>query len=270
MDSVPPPPLTSPPKVHVVVWIGSRVLSRNSESFSKQDLLAWARAHYGDERPGLSTHISSYCVASSEANPGAYRYLTRVGRGRYRPYRDGDEVHPSKTQAPTCPEAYDVPPEFVTLLMLDAAEGTPAAPSAEGTDGDSGAPPVPRAREPGPELSEDELKARLKDWLEAQEWDVKVAWGKTRGIDVDARRGRERWIIEAKGSGSYAPMRVNFFLGALGETLQRMDDPDAKYSLALPDLPQYRRLWERLPRLARSRTGISILWVRGDDVLEGS
>jgi hypothetical protein len=56
-------------------------------------------------------------------------------------------------------------------------------------------------------------------------------------------------------------MRVNYFLGALGEILQRMDDPDARYSVAFPDIAQFRRLWERLPALAKKRTGISALFV---------
>jgi hypothetical protein len=56
-------------------------------------------------------------------------------------------------------------------------------------------------------------------------------------------------------------MRVNFFLGVLGELLQRMKDPQARYSIAMPDLPQYRGLWERLPTLAKERTRISALFV---------
>jgi hypothetical protein len=56
-------------------------------------------------------------------------------------------------------------------------------------------------------------------------------------------------------------MRVNYFVAILGEMLQRMDDPNARYSIALPDLAQFRGLWERLPRLAKTRTRISALFV---------
>ncbi len=56
-------------------------------------------------------------------------------------------------------------------------------------------------------------------------------------------------------------MRVNYFLSILGELLQRMDDPDARYSIALPDMQQFRRLWQRLPQLAKARTTISALFV---------
>lgn len=106
-------------------------------------------------------------------------------------------------------------------------------------------------------LSEEEIKTELNDWLISEGWNTQVAWGRTPGIDIDAHRRRERWIIEVKGPGSRSPMGVNYFIGILGETLQRMDDPAAKYSIALPDLEQYRRLWERLPALAKGRTRIS-------------
>jgi hypothetical protein len=119
-------------------------------------------------------------------------------------------------------------------------------------------------------FSEDQLKTALQHWLEAQGWRVEVAWAKARGIDVRARRGDEHWIIEAKGSGSLDPMRVNYFLGVLGETLQRMDDPKAAYSIALPDLQQFRKLWSRLPVLAKQRTKITALFVKEDGWVEQS
>ena len=99
-------------------------------------------------------------------------------------------------------------------------------------------------------------------------WDPAVAWGNTRGIDIDARRHFERWIIEVKGPGSRQPMRVNYFISVLGETLQRMDDDCANYSIALPDLPQYRGLWERFPDLAKFRTKISAIFVSNDGTIE--
>ena len=117
-------------------------------------------------------------------------------------------------------------------------------------------------------FSEDEIKEVLVTWLESDGWNTEVAWGRTRGIDIEAVRGPDRWVIEVKGPGSRQPMRVNYFLGILGETLQRMDDGDAKYSISLPDLPQYRGLWERLPQLAKARTQISILFVAKDGTIE--
>lgn len=113
-------------------------------------------------------------------------------------------------------------------------------------------------------LSEDEVKKRVVSWLESQGWNTRVAWGRNRGIDIEALKGEERWLIEAKGCGSLAPMRVNYFLAILGETLQRMDDPRARYSIALPDMPQFRGLWDRLPQLAKKRTHINALFVCED------
>lgn len=113
-------------------------------------------------------------------------------------------------------------------------------------------------------LSEDAIKGILEKWLIAQGWNVKVAWGHVHGIDIDAIKESERWVIEVKGQGSLSPMRVNYFLGILGETLQRMEDPNAKYSIALPDIQQFRNLWRRLPFLAKSRTGITALFVDKD------
>jgi len=104
-------------------------------------------------------------------------------------------------------------------------------------------------------------QTQLKAWLEASGWEVSVIWGRAHGIDLEAKKNGLRWIIEAKGCGSRNPMRANYFLSILGELLQRMDDPDARYSIALPDMQQFRRLWQRLPQLAKARTTISALFV---------
>jgi hypothetical protein len=117
-------------------------------------------------------------------------------------------------------------------------------------------------------LQEDSIKEFLRTHLEAREWKVAIVQGGAHGIDIDAKRGEERWIIEVKGCGSLNPMRVNYFLGALGELLQRMNDPEARYSIAVPDLPQFRGLWNRLPSLAKQKTGISCLFVRADGNVE--
>lgn len=110
-------------------------------------------------------------------------------------------------------------------------------------------------------LSEDEVKHLLEKWLVSKGWQVEVAWGHKQGVDIEARRGNMRWIIEVKGCGSRQPMRVNYFLGGLGELLQRMDKPEVEYSIAFPDMQQFRGLWGRLPSLAKARTGISALFV---------
>lgn len=117
-------------------------------------------------------------------------------------------------------------------------------------------------------LSEDEAKEILRLWLERDGWETEIAWGRSRGIDIEAKRGSERWVIEVKGIGSRSEMRVNYFIGMLGETLQRMDDPNARYSIAMPDVAQFRGLWKRLPNIAKSRTTITALFVADDGSVE--
>jgi hypothetical protein len=113
-------------------------------------------------------------------------------------------------------------------------------------------------------LSEDDVKHFLEKWLIGDGWQVQIAWGHSQGVDIEARKGTKHWLIEAKGSGSLHPMRVNYFLSVIGETLQHMSDPDASYSIAFPDMQQFRNLWGRLPALAKSRTQISVLFVGKD------
>lgn len=121
-------------------------------------------------------------------------------------------------------------------------------------------PPAPRPVGNGL-LTEDEVKSAVKDHLVAEGFTVQVAWGRERGVDLDARhRDGRRWLIEAKGEVAAGPQQVNYFLGALAELIQRMEDPDATYALALPDNRQYRGLVERLPDLARQRLGLRVFW----------
>jgi hypothetical protein len=98
---------------------------------------------------------------------------------------------------------------------------------------------------------------------------VAVAWGRARGIDIDARHvdGR-RFVIEAKAEvGKNGAQQVNYFLGMLAELMQRVDDPHASYGIALPDNRQYRGLVGRLPALAKDRLRLCVFWVsrRGNE-----
>ena len=121
----------------------------------------------------------------------------------------------------------------------------------------------PAAGQRAGDLGEDEVKRALVSWLGRRGWASEVAWGGSPGIDVEATRDEDRWIIEAKGSGAYPQMRRNYFETVLGDVLRRMDDPEASYAIALPDMTQYRRLWDRLPALAKKRTRVGVLFVDG-------
>jgi hypothetical protein len=111
------------------------------------------------------------------------------------------------------------------------------------------------------EFSNKKIKQILEVYLASQGWSTEIAWGFTHGVDIEARQGLKRWVIEVKSLDTAHPLPVNSFVSALGEVLQRMDEADCKYSVAFPDLEQFRRLWERLPALAKSRNGITALFV---------
>ena len=111
-------------------------------------------------------------------------------------------------------------------------------------------------------LSEDQVKAAVAAVLEETGWTVQVQWGHAPGIDIVARRGSDRWVLEAKGEGSRPQMRVNYFLGALGELLQRMDSPTPAYGLALPAHRQFAGLILRLPAWMRRHLALHFFLVR--------
>lgn len=113
-------------------------------------------------------------------------------------------------------------------------------------------------------MNEDQVKTALKTMLEKDGWSVKVAWGRARGIDIVALRGIERWVIECKGTGSIPAMQNNYFVGVIGELMQRMSDARAKHSIAFPDVPKFRRLWSELPAVVKDRLNLSALLVSED------
>jgi hypothetical protein len=113
-------------------------------------------------------------------------------------------------------------------------------------------------------MTEDQVKAALETTLKSNGWSVKIAWGRQRGIDIEAERTGERWIIECKGEGSLAPMQNNYFVSVIGELMQRMSDPHAKHSIAFPDRPKFRRLWVELPTTVKERLRLSALFVSNE------
>jgi hypothetical protein len=124
----------------------------------------------------------------------------------------------------------------------------------------------PRVAPGGSRITEDEVKEAVRAHLTTQGFNVAVAWGRVRGIDIDARHldGR-RYVIEAKAEvGKNGPQQVNYFIGMLGELIQRMDDAHALYGIALPDNRQYQGLVDRLPALAKERLRLAVFWVRRD------
>jgi hypothetical protein len=108
-------------------------------------------------------------------------------------------------------------------------------------------------------LTENKIKALLKRDLISQGWQAEITQRKNNSLDIEASRGKERWIIVV--SDSETPDFLNSFVSVLGEILQRMDDPRNKYSVAFPDMKPFRRLWERLPVLVKNKTEITALFI---------
>ncbi len=143
--------------------------------------------------------------------------------------------------------------KLVNALPNDSTLGEAATPVLKGVGTPLG----------GRRITEDEVKAAVEAHLREEGFRVQVAWGRTRGIDIEAvHQDGRRCVIEAKAEvGTAGPQQVNYFLGMLGELLQRMDDPNATYGIALPDNRQYRGLVDRLPLVAKARLGLVVFWV---------
>jgi len=61
--------------------------------------------------------------------------------------------------------------------------------------------PIPTGPDQGTTsvLSEDDVKRKLQSWLEEAGWRVQVAWGRERGTDIEAQRGRA--AMDNRGEG---------------------------------------------------------------------
>jgi hypothetical protein len=105
-------------KIHVEVFVASRLLGQRQEAFTAEELRREIEQLFGDMRPGVSTHISAHCVANAPRNaPTVYNYLWRLDHGNLCPFDSGiDRPHPSRADAACLPPVEDVPPEHVHLL----------------------------------------------------------------------------------------------------------------------------------------------------------
>ena len=110
-------------------------------------------------------------------------------------------------------------------------------------------------------LPERRVRHVLESHLISQGWDLDIAQGFNRGLDIEATRNSARWVIRARVRLSPSEMIADYFAALLGEMLQRMEEETSKYSIALPDMEPFRRLWHRLPHAAKNRTRITALFV---------
>ena len=105
-------------KIHVEVFIASRILGKNQTSFSTEDLIRFIQKEFGDNRPGVTTHATAVCVANAPLNHAVgYNYLWRLGHGDLRPFQPGlDKPNPERDKHQTQPRTEDVPEKYRYFL----------------------------------------------------------------------------------------------------------------------------------------------------------
>lgn len=110
--------MTKDLKIHVEVFIASRLLSAEQETFTSTDLRERVKSEFQDERPGVKTHISAHCIANIPLRgPTGYNYIWNVARDEYRIFQFTiDEPHPARVSVLTQPHIEDVPGKYHHLF----------------------------------------------------------------------------------------------------------------------------------------------------------
>lgn len=105
-------------KIHVEIFVASRILANNRPSFSTDDLLRFIEKEFGDTRSGVRTHATAVCIANAHLNhPTGYNYLWRTGHAELRLFRPGiDLPNPDRVRDRTQPRREDVPEKYQYLL----------------------------------------------------------------------------------------------------------------------------------------------------------
>ena len=70
----------------------------------------------------VSTHLSTHCVASKNANPATLRILSENPDGSLRLFRAGDSFHPTRRAGRTGPKPNSLPPQYIHLLQSTTAD----------------------------------------------------------------------------------------------------------------------------------------------------
>jgi hypothetical protein len=280
-------------KVADELWIACALLQKekpNRNSFSNKEIIERVKAEniFGTLRPGIQVHLSTHCVANVSANPVKHRMLYKLADGSKRLFHLGDDYHSSRANGKLFPEASEIPEQYRYLLKWYEEKYDPNIMQIE-------TPPIenpPKASVESVELSneqqllefsyscpssssgickdcncfieEDEVKKAIKITLEQNGWKInKTAMGNTHGVDIAASKEPNiKLLIEAKGEGSLNPMRVNYFLGALGELLQKMDSPNNQYAIGLPAYTQFAKLIIRLPNWIKTHLRLKFYLVK--------
>lgn len=279
-------------KVADEVWISCALLQTENpeeQAFSNSQIMERIKREniFGSIRPGIQIHISTHCVANVAAKPNKRRMLYRLPDGRKRLFKDSDNYDTTRKNGKIIPERAEIPKKYWHLLTWYNTEynrkgNLPPPPR-------STPPPIPidqpfvNLKENQLELfsykcsmaphaenckscelfmDEDTVKTALVAVLQSQGWDATPSMGRKHGVDILAKQNGETMLIEAKGEGSRNAMRVNYFLMALGEILQKMNNENYRYALAFPAYRQYANLIIKLPKEIKQKLKLSIYLVK--------
>jgi len=110
-------------KIHVEIFIASRILEKNQGLFTPRDLVTFIESEFHDTRHGIQIHATAGCVANAPLNfPTAYNYTWREEHGTYRTFRPGhDQPAPGRENMATQPQMDDVPVQYRHLLGQNTA-----------------------------------------------------------------------------------------------------------------------------------------------------
>jgi len=105
-------------KIHVEVFIASRILGQNQETFTPSDIRKFIEREFHDTQHGIQTQITSRCVANAPLNfEAGCNYLWRIEHGIYRTFKQGvDQPNHGRENDPYQPETADVPEKYRYLI----------------------------------------------------------------------------------------------------------------------------------------------------------
>ncbi len=117
----PSEPNAKPIKIHVELFIASRLLAQESEVFTADELIAKAREQFGDRRRGVEILAKGpWLVANRPASGTAYNYLLRIEHAKLRCFDPSqDFAYPTRVRRPYQPQIGDVPESYRDLLSAD-------------------------------------------------------------------------------------------------------------------------------------------------------
>lgn len=101
----------------------------------------------------------------------------------------------------------------------------------------------------------------IKLWLNERGWETSIEKN-----TIEAVKENRKWLINVQGSkrGRKQPLPVK-----LNSILKEIDDEDAQYSIAFNDSLLYRKQWNDLPKVLKSKLNMSVLLAdRGGNIQE--